>query len=253
MLLRELQALLGRIYDIRIEHDIYEFLVTDRRQLKPAAQRASHDDTDEELLVSQVGDDLCMSLFLDRALLERLSHSDPMRELNGGNLADYWTALEGVSHFQYMTEAENFFGKGAKGIAEVIQKAFKDQGEPNAFIAGEEAGGAVGVGVRYGKGTLKEYGGGSRTVYWQGPSIGFDIGGNAAKTFILIYNLKDQQTLFQRFPGVEGSLYFVGGAGLNYARTDGVTVAPVRLGVGWRQGASVSYIHFTEQKSLNPF
>jgi hypothetical protein len=154
---------------------------------------------------------------------------------------------------EILTEAENFFGKGAKGIADVIQKAFKDQGEPNAFIAGEEAGGAVGVGVRYGKGTLKTHGGGSREVYWQGPSIGFDLGGNAAKTFILIYKLNDEQKLFQRFPGVEGSLYFVGGVGLNYARIEGITVAPVRLGVGWRQGASVGYIHFTPTKSLNPF
>src|SRR5262245_2950416 len=102
MLLRELQALLGRIYDIRIDHDIYEFLVTDRRDLTPAAQQASHAETDEELLVSQVGTDVRMSLFLDRALLERLSESDPMRELTGENLADYWTALEGVSHFQYL-------------------------------------------------------------------------------------------------------------------------------------------------------
>lgn len=154
---------------------------------------------------------------------------------------------------EVLTEAENFFGKGAKGIAEVIQKAFKDEGEPNAYIEGEEAGGAVAVGVRYGKGTLKYPGGGSRQVYWQGPSIGFDLGGNAAKTFILIYNLKDEQKLFQRFPGVDGSLYFVGGVGLNYARTDGITVAPVRLGVGWRQGASVGYIHFTPEKTLNPF
>ncbi|HZF25170.1 MAG TPA: DUF1134 domain-containing protein [Steroidobacteraceae bacterium] len=154
---------------------------------------------------------------------------------------------------EVLTEAEGFFGKGAKGIADVIQKTFKDEGEPNAYIEGEEAGGAVGVGVRYGKGTLKIVGGGSRTVYWQGPSIGFDLGGNAAKTFILIYKLNDQQKLFQRFPGVEGSLYFVGGAGLNYARTEGITVAPVRLGVGWRQGASVGYIHFTQEKSLNPF
>jgi hypothetical protein len=154
---------------------------------------------------------------------------------------------------EILTEAEGFFGKGAKGIADVIQKAFKDQGEPNAYIAGEEAGGAVGVGVRYGKGTLKTHGGGSREVYWQGPSIGFDLGGNAAKTFILIYKLNDEQKLFQRFPGVEGSLYFVGGVGLNYARIEGITVAPVRLGVGWRQGASVGYIHFTPTKSLNPF
>lgn len=154
---------------------------------------------------------------------------------------------------EVLTEAENFFGKGAKGIADVIQKAFKEQGEPNAFIEGEEAGGAVAVGVRYGKGTLKHAGGGSRQVYWQGPSIGFDLGGNAAKTFILVYNLKDEQSLFQRFPGVDGSLYFVGGVGLNYARINGITVAPVRLGVGWRQGASVGYIHFTPEKSLNPF
>lgn len=154
---------------------------------------------------------------------------------------------------EILTEAEGFFGKGAKGMADVIQKAFKDQGEPNAYIEGEEAGGAVAVGVRYGKGILKTKGGGSREVYWQGPSIGFDIGGNAAKTFILIYDLKAQDQLFQRFPGVDGSLYFVGGLGLNYARTDGTTVAPVRLGVGWRQGASVGYIHFTPTKTLNPF
>ncbi|HZF26370.1 MAG TPA: hypothetical protein VEZ88_08915 [Steroidobacteraceae bacterium] len=101
MLLRQLQQLLGRIYDIRIEHDIYEFLVTDRRQLTRAAQHASRS-ADEELLVSEVGGDLCMSLFLDRAVLERLSQTDPMQELNAENLADYWTALEGVSHFQYL-------------------------------------------------------------------------------------------------------------------------------------------------------
>lgn len=101
MLLRELQQLLGRIYDIRIEHDIYEFLVTDRRQLANAAQRASRS-SDEELLVSEVGGDLCLSLFLDRRLLERLQQADPMQDLNDRNLDDYWTALEGVSHFQYL-------------------------------------------------------------------------------------------------------------------------------------------------------
>jgi hypothetical protein len=154
---------------------------------------------------------------------------------------------------EMLKEAEAYLGKGAKGLAEVIAKAFKDQGEPNAFITGEEAGGAVAVGVRYGKGTLHMHEGATRDVYWQGPSIGFDLGGNAAKVFVLIYNLNDQARLFQRFPGVEGSLYFVGGVGLNYARSEDITVAPVRLGVGWRQGASVGYIHFTEKKSWNPF
>lgn len=154
---------------------------------------------------------------------------------------------------EILKEAEAFFGKGAQGLAEVLAKAFKDQGEPNAFIKGEEAGGAIGVGVRYGRGTLHLHGGGTRNVYWQGPSVGFDLGGNAAKAFVLVYKLEDQEKLFQRYPGVEGSLYFVGGVGLNYARSEGVTVAPVRLGVGWRQGASVGYIHFTRKKSWNPF
>ncbi len=154
---------------------------------------------------------------------------------------------------EMLKEAEAFFGKGAKGLADVIAKAFKDQGEPNAFITGEEAAGAIGVGFRYGRGNLHMHSGTTRDVYWQGPSIGFDLGGNAAKAFVLIYKLDDEEKLFQRYPGVEGSLYFVGGVGLNYARSGDVTVAPVRLGVGWRQGASVGYIHFTKKKTWNPF
>lgn len=152
-----------------------------------------------------------------------------------------------------LKEAEEFFGDGAKGIADVITKAFKDQGEPNAIIKGEEAGGAIGVGVRYGKGTLQTAGGATMPVFWQGPSIGFDVGGNAAKTFVLIYKLDNAEKLFQRYPGVEGSLYFVGGVGVNYARSGDVTVAPIRFGVGWRQGASVGYMHFTKEKTINPF
>jgi hypothetical protein len=157
------------------------------------------------------------------------------------------------SQSEVMKEADEFFGSGAKGLADVVAKAFKDQGEPNAFIKGNEGGGAIGVGVRYGKGTLQLRDGTTRELYWQGPSIGFDVGGNAAKVFVLIYNLEDPETLFQRYPGVEGSLYFVGGVGVNYARAGGVTVAPMRFGVGWRQGASVGYIHFTKKKSYIPF
>lgn len=152
-----------------------------------------------------------------------------------------------------LNEAEEFFGEGAKGIADVIAKAFKDQGEPNAIIKGEEAGGAIGVGVRYGKGTLQTTGGTTMPVFWQGPSIGFDVGGNAAKIFVLIYKLDNPERLFQRYPGVEGSLYFIGGVGVNYARSGDVTVAPIRFGVGWRQGASVGYMHFTKEKKINPF
>jgi hypothetical protein len=153
---------------------------------------------------------------------------------------------------EVLHQAETLFGKGAKGMADIIEKAFKDYGQPNAIIKGEEAGGAIGVGVRYGKGTLVTKGGATRQVYWQGPSVGFDIGGNAAKCFTLVYNLHDTEKLFQRFPGAEGSLYFVGGFSLNYNRTDDIVLAPVRLGVGWRQGASIGYLHFTPTKELLP-
>ncbi len=95
-------------------------------------------------------------------------------------------------------------------------------------------------------------GGATRSVWWQRPSVGFDIGGNAAKCFTLVYNLRDTERLFQRFPGVEGNLYFVGGFGLNYNRTDEITLAPVRLGVGWRQGANIGYLHFTPKRELLP-
>jgi hypothetical protein len=154
---------------------------------------------------------------------------------------------------EVLKEAEAFFGKGAEGLGKIIAKAFKEHGEPNGFIKGEEAGGAIGVGVRYGKGTLQLRSGTTRPVYWQGPSIGFDLGGNAAKEFVLVYHLDNPEVLFQRFPGVEGSLYFVGGVGLRYLRSGDVTLAPVQLGVGWRQGANVGYMHFTRKKSWNPF
>ncbi len=156
------------------------------------------------------------------------------------------------SHSEVLAAAEKFFGKGAKGLAEVIQKAFDQYGEPNAYIQGEEGAGAIGVGLRYGKGLLVMKGGGSRQVWWQGPSIGFDIGGNASKCFTLVYNLRNTERLFQRFPGVEGSLYFVGGFSLNYNRTDDITLAPVRFGVGWRQGANIGYLHFTPKFSPIP-
>jgi hypothetical protein len=153
---------------------------------------------------------------------------------------------------EVVAEAEKFFGKGAKGLADVLEKAFDRYGRPNAIIKGEEGGGAIGIGVRYGKGTLVIKGGGARPVWWQGPSIGFDVGGNAAKCFTLVYNLRDPDRLFQRFPGVEGSLYFVGGFSLNYNRTDDITLAPVRFGVGWRQGANIGYLHFTRKFSPIP-
>ena len=150
-------------------------------------------------------------------------------------------------------EAESFFGEGARGLADVLNKIFSEQGRPNAYIVGEEAGGAFGVGVRYGSGTLHMSNGTVREIYWTGPSVGFDIGANAAKTFVLIYDLPNAESVFQRYPGVDGSLYFVGGVGANYNRSGDIVLAPVRFGVGWRQGISIGYVHVSEQPSWIPF
>jgi hypothetical protein len=150
-------------------------------------------------------------------------------------------------------DAADFFGSTTEGLAKVIEKAFKDHGRPNAYIKGEEASGAITVGLRYGNGTLQMKSGATKKVYWQGPSIGFDLGANASKVFVLVYRLPNTEKIFMRFPGVDGSLYYVGGAGINYQRRDNIVLAPIRLGVGLRAGASIGYMHYTKEKTLNPF
>ncbi len=152
-----------------------------------------------------------------------------------------------------LKDAADFFGQTTEGLAKVIEKAFKEQGRPNAYIKGQEAGAAITVGLRYGDGTLVMKHGGSSQVYWAGPSVGFDLGANASKVFTLVYKLPKPAAIFRRFPGVDGSLYYVGGAGINYQRADGITLAPIRLGVGLRAGASVGYIHYRREKTYNPF
>lgn len=152
-----------------------------------------------------------------------------------------------------LRDAEQFFGRSTEGLAKVIEKAFKDQGRPNAYVKGEEAAGAIAVGLRYGNGTLVLKSGGTRPVWWTGPSIGFDVGANASKVFVLVYRLPRAGAIFQRFPGVDGSFYFVGGAGINYQQRDQIVLAPIRLGVGLRAGASVGYIRYTARKTYNPF
>lgn len=147
----------------------------------------------------------------------------------------------------------NFFGESTATLAKVVEKAFQDLGRPNGYIAGEEISGAFGVGVRYGNGVLHLKRGNTLRVYWQGPSLGFDVGGNAAKVFVLVYNLQRPDELFQRFPGVDGSLYYIAGAGVNYQRSADITLAPIRLGVGLRAGANVGYTHYTRQQSWIPF
>jgi hypothetical protein len=161
---------------------------------------------------------------------------------------------ETYSEPEIVDAAERFFGAGAEGVAAVVSHVFSDLGRPNGYIQGEEGSGAIGVGLRYGDGHLRLKSRGDTTrVYWQGPSLGFDTGGNASKVFTLVYNMRDPDQIFHRYPGVEGSAYFVGGVGVNYQERNGVTLAPMRAGVGFRLGANIGYLAYSRRRRINPF
>jgi len=150
-------------------------------------------------------------------------------------------------------KVEGFFGDITEGLAKAIEKVFNDLGRPNGYIAGEEVSGAIGIGLRYGKGNLNRKSAASRKVFWRGPSIGWDVGGNASKVFTLVYGLESDGQLFQRFPAVEGSFYFVAGLGVSYQQSGKVVLAPIRTGVGLRTGANVGYLHYGSEHSWLPF
>jgi hypothetical protein len=149
--------------------------------------------------------------------------------------------------------AEGVFGKGAAGLAGIIEDLLRKQGEPNGYIVGREGGGAVIVGLRYGSGTLHHKIEGQRPVYWTGPSVGFDAGANAASTFVLVYNLYDTEDLFHRFAAGEGQAYLVGGFHVSYLRRGDKVLIPVRSGAGLRLGVNVGYMKLTRKANWLPF
>ena len=149
--------------------------------------------------------------------------------------------------------AEGVFGKGAKGVADVIQDILKKQGEPNAYIVGREGGGALVIGLRYGSGTLFHKVEGQRPVYWTGPSVGFDAGASAGSTFVLVYNLYNTDELYHRFPAGEGQAYLIGGFNVSYMRRGNIVLIPVRSGVGLRLGVNAGYMKFTQKHKWMPF
>ncbi|KPP92932.1 DUF1134 domain-containing protein [Erythrobacter sp. HL-111] len=149
--------------------------------------------------------------------------------------------------------AERVFGKGAEGLAGLIEDLLRKQGEPNGYIVGREAGGAFIVGARYGSGTLHHKVEGTRKVYWTGPSIGFDAGANAGNTFVLVYNLYDTEDLFKRFPAGEGQAYFVGGLTASYLRKGDIVLIPIRVGAGLRLGVNAGYMKFSKKQRWLPF
>lgn len=149
--------------------------------------------------------------------------------------------------------AEGVFGKGAKGLAQMIQDLLKKQGEPNGYIVGREGGGAIVVGLRYGSGTLHHKVEGQRPVYWTGPSIGFDAGANAGSTFVLVYNLYNTEDLYKRFPAGEGQAYLVGGFNASYLRRGDIVLIPIRMGAGLRLGVNAGYMKFSKKQKWLPF
>ena len=149
--------------------------------------------------------------------------------------------------------AEDVFGKGAEGLAEIVRKTFKDRGQPNAYIVGREAGGAFIVGVRYGSGMLYQKVEGERKIHWTGPSVGFDIGGDGSKVFALVYNLNDTEDLYRRYPAAEGKAYLIGGFTANYLQRDNIVIVPIKLGVGWRLGLNGGYLKFSKKGKVLPF
>lgn len=147
----------------------------------------------------------------------------------------------------------NFFGSLSQGLASVIEYAFKKQGRPNGYILGEDIGGAFVAGLRYGEGVLYTRDAGSQKVFWQGPSIGFDAGAEGSKVMVLVYNLRDPSEMYQRFGGIDGSAYVVGGAGLTFLNNNHVILAPIRTGIGLRLGANIGYLKYTRRPTWNPF
>ena len=172
----------------------------------------------------------------------------PLAGLGGASQA----AEDTYDQDSILKAATDFLGSTTEGLAKVIERVFKEQGQPNGYMQGEEASAAITVGLRYGDGELVMKSGARRKVFWAGPSVGIDFGANASKVFTLVYHLPKADDIYERFPGVDGSLYYIGGAGVNYQRRGGITLAPIRVGVGLRGGASVGYLHYRREKSLNP-
>ena len=183
-------------------------------------------------------------LVLSLALL--LGLAAPSMAANG-SVGDTFSAEEIVQ------TGGQFFGSVSQGLASLVEKAASQFGLPNGYILGEEGSGALFVGGRYGEGTLYTRNQGQYPLFWQGPSIGFDVGGDGSKVMMLVYNLSSTNDVFGRYPGVDGSAYIVGGLGMTVMKKGNIVVVPIRSGVGLRAGLNVGYLKFTQQATWNPF
>jgi hypothetical protein len=154
---------------------------------------------------------------------------------------------------EIVVAGHRFFGAISRDLAQLIERAVSRWGQPNGYILGQEGSGAFVVGLRYGDGTLYTKNAGDKRVFWEGPSIGFDYGGDGARTMMLVYNLPRTEGIYRRFAGVDGSAYVVGGLGMTALTDSNIVVVPIRSGVGLRLGANIGYLKFTERATWNPF
>ncbi|MFG1301786.1 DUF1134 domain-containing protein [Xanthobacter sp. V3C-3] len=154
---------------------------------------------------------------------------------------------------ELVSKGHSFFGSVSRGLALSIEKAVSQWGQPNGYILGQEGAGAFIGGLRYGEGVLYTRNAGDMKVYWQGPSVGWDFGGDGARTMILVYSLRSVDDIFRRFAGISGSAYLVAGFGMTALGADGIVVVPIRSGVGVRLGANLGYLKFTPNPTWNPF
>src|SRR5215472_1702686 len=163
------------------------------------------------------------------------------------------TPANQFSSNELIDAGHRFFGGVSRGLAMIVEKAVSQWGQPNGYILGEEASGAFVGGLRYGDGTLYTKNAGDLRVFWQGPSIGFDAGADGARTMMLVYNLPRTDAIFERFGGINGSAYFIGGFGMTALVANNITVVPIRSGLGLRLGANLGYLKFTDRPTWNPF
>lgn len=163
------------------------------------------------------------------------------------------TSGQTFSSQEVLAEGHKFFGKATRDLAQAVESVFAKQGEPTAYIVGEEAAGSFIGGLRYGEGTIYYKSGIRQRIYWQGPSVGFDFGGNGSRSLVLVYHSRSPEDLYTRFGGVEGSAYFVGGFGINFQQNSDIILAPIRTGVGARLGANVGYLKYSANPNWNPF
>ena len=187
-----------------------------------------------------------LRLFALIVMIASVSHAAHAQPAPGPN-------PEGYPPSELVNAGHRFFGTVSQGVATIIEKAVSEWGLPNGYILGEEAGGAFFGGLRYGEGMLYTKNAGDLKVFWQGPTVGWDFGGDGARTMMLVYSLPATQAIYQRFAGVNGSAYFIGGFGMTALTANNIVLVPIRSGVGLRLGANVGYLKFTPTSTWNPF